>query len=325
MRSISCQYDFGLNRVSKWELGRGHWIIPFIITGLGAVLSVEAHAQELGAQTIEQRVQQAQEDPTSVIPQDGFLLPREDGLILLRRPKLFSIESDSSYQFTDNAFLSDKQKSYDHILTQSLVARAGTQIAQRLDVFVSGSGFMSRYHRNQGLDFNGFTGSVGASLPINQWVMSIRYDGSATYNRNFDSHLVTLHNLGWDISSAMPLDQRTALYPFFSVLRVWADPDDFSNTSVALGATLVHSLTETLVTFLQGQADFRAYDDFFEPSTLEVRQDFGARLLVALNWTPREWVSMNFFATIARNESTISTLRYTNFLLSPSLRLIFRF
>ena len=80
-----------------------------------------------------------------------------------------------------------------------------------------------------------------------------------------------------------------------------------------------------MVVFFQGQVDYKSYDDFFEPSTLEARHDYGARLLVALSWTPLEWVTVNVTATIARNESTISTLRYTNFLLSPSLRILFRF
>ncbi len=84
-------------------------------------------------------------------------------------------------------------------------------------------------------------------------------------------------------------------------------------------------LTQTVVVFFQGQVDYKSYDDCFEPSTLEARHDYGSRLLVALSWTPLEWVTVNVTATIARNESTISTLRYPNFLLSPSLRILFRF
>lgn len=139
--------------------------------------------------------------------------------------------------------------------------------------------------------------------------MSLRYEGSAIFDRSFDAHLVTLHNLGLNISTTVGLSQTTALYPFFSVVRVWANPDDFSNTALVGGGTLVHALTQTVVVFFQGQVDYKSYDDFFEPSTLEARHDYGARLLAALNWTPREWVTVNISATIARNESTISTLR----------------
>lgn len=287
--------------------------------------SLEVHGQELGTQTIEQRAQQVQETPTVAISPEELILTGEEDLVLLRRPKLFSVESSSSYQFTDNAFLSDKSKTHDHVLSQSLLLRAGTRIARRMDVFVSGSGFLSRYLRNQGLDFNGITGSAGASVPLDRWVMSLHYDGSAIYDRRFDAHLVTLHNLGLNISTTVGFNQTTALYPFFSVVRVWANPDDFSNTSLAGGGTLVHALSQTVLVFIQGQVDYKSYDDFFEPSTLETRHDFGGRLVAALNWTPREWITVNLAATLARNESTISTLRYTNFSLAPSLRIFFRF
>jgi len=169
------------------------------------------------------------------------------------------------------------------------------------------------------------TGSAGASWPIDRWVISLRYDGSAIFDRNFDEHFVTLHNLGFDISTTIGLGETTALYPFVSVVRAWANPDDFPSTAFVGGGTLVHALTQTVVVFLQGQVDYKSYDDFFEPSTLEARRDHGAFLLAALNWTPLEWVTVNVAATIARNESTISTLRYTNFLLSPSMRILFRF
>ena len=301
------------------------WIISLLLALMGMDCSVESHAQELGTQTIEQRAQQAQEGPILVVPLEEFILTGEEDLVLLRRPKLFTLDSNSSYQFTDNAFLSDKQKTHDYVLSQSLLVRAETRIAQRVDVFVSGSGFLSRYHRNQGLDFSGVTGSAGASWPVDRWVMSLRYEGSAIFDRSFDAHLVTLHNLGLNISTTVGLSQTTALYPFFSVVRVWANPDDFSNTALVGGGTLVHALTQTVVVFFQGQVDYKSYDDFFEPSTLEARHDHGARLLAAINWTPQEWVTVNLTGTIARNESTISTLRYTNFVLSPSLLVSFRF
>lgn len=289
------------------------------------VFSLESRAQELGTLTIDQRAQQAQSAPKVTIPPEELILTGEEDLVLLRRPKLFALESNSSYQFTDNAFLSDKIKTHDHVLNQSLLVRTGTRIAQRVDVFLSGSGFLSRYQRNQGLDFNGVTGSAGANLPIGRWNFGLRYDGSAIYDRNFNRHLVTLHNLGFNISTTVGLSPSTVLYPFLSVLRVWANPDDFSYTSVAGGGTCVHAITQTLVLFFQGQVDYKSYDDFFESSTGEARQDYGARLLAALNWTPSDWVTVNVSATIARNESTISSLRYTNFLASPFVHLIWRF
>ncbi|MFB3114390.1 MAG: hypothetical protein ACE1ZW_00255 [Nitrospirales bacterium] len=128
-----------------------------------------------------------------------------------------------------------------------------------------------------------------------------------------------------DVSIVIGLGETTALYPFVSAVRVWANPDDFSNTALVGGGTLVHALTQTVVVFFQGQVDDKSYDDFFEPSTLEARHDYGARLLAAINWTPQEWVTVNLTGTIGRNESTISTLRYTNFVLSPSLLAGFRF
>jgi len=144
------------------------WIISLILAVMGMGWSGESYAQELGTQTIEQRAQQAQEGPTLGVSLDELILTGEEDLVLLHRPKLFTIEFNSSYQLTDNAFLSDKQKTHDYVVSESLLVRAETRIAQRLDVFVSGSGFLSRYHRNQGLDFNGITGSAGASLPIDQ-------------------------------------------------------------------------------------------------------------------------------------------------------------
>jgi len=225
----------------------GRWIISLILAVMGMGWSVGSSAQELGTQTIEQR---AQEAPTLGVSLDALILTGEDDLVLLRRPKLFTIESNSSYQLTDNAFLSDKQKTHDYVVSQSLLVRAETRIAQRVGVFVSGSGFLSRYHRNQGLDFNGVAGSVGANVPVDQWVVSLRYDGSAIFDRNFDAHFVTLHNLGLDLSTTIGLGETTALYPFASVVRVWATPDDFSSTAFAGGGTLVYVFTQTVVVFL---------------------------------------------------------------------------
>ncbi len=302
-----------------------HWIVSLIVALMGLGFSSESYGQELKTQTIEQRAQHLQEAPALAIPHEEFIPAGEDGLVLLRRPKLFAIESNSSYQFTDNAFLSDKQKTHDHVLSQSVLVRVGTRIAQRVEVFASGSGFISRYRQNPGLDFNGVTGSAGASMPLDRWVMSLRYDGSAIYDRNFNAHLVTLHTLEFNVSATVGVSRTAALYPFFSVLRVWANPDDFSNTALAAGGTLMHSFTPTLAAFLQGHVESKFYDDFFEPSTLEARHDYGARLSATLNWVPLEWMTVNVTAAIARNESTISTLRYTNALVFPSLQLFFRF
>lgn len=309
---------------------RGQGVMPYRVLSLFlAVISVgvlgESHGQELGTQTIEQRAHQAQEGSSLGAPHEEFRISDEEDLVLLRRPKLFTVESNSSYQFTDNAFLSDKQKTHDYVLSQSVLAQAKTRIAQRVNVFISGSGLLSRYHRNQGLDFNGVTGSAGASLPIDRWLVSLRYDGNIIFDRDFDSHLVTLHNLGLDFSTTIGFNESTALFPFFTVVRVWANPDDFSNTTMAGGGTIVFELSPTVAVFFQGQVDYKSYDDFFEPSTLEARHDYGARMLAALNWTPLDGITVNVTATVARNESTLSTLRYTNVVLSPSLRIFFRF
>ncbi len=110
------------------------WIISLLLAVMGMSWSVVSYAQELETQTIEQRAQQAQEGPILVVPLEELILTGEEGLVLLRRPRLFTIESNSSYQLTDNAFLSDKQKTHDYVLSQSLLVRAETRIAQRVGV-----------------------------------------------------------------------------------------------------------------------------------------------------------------------------------------------
>ncbi len=75
------------------------WIFSFLLAVMGMGCSVESYAQELETQTIEQRAQQAQESPILAFPLEEFILTGEDDLVLLRRPKLFTIESNSSYQY----------------------------------------------------------------------------------------------------------------------------------------------------------------------------------------------------------------------------------
>ena len=73
------------------------WIISLLLALMGMGCSVESHAKELGTQTIEQRAQQAQEGPTLAVPLEEFILTGEEDLVLLRRSKLFTLESNSSY------------------------------------------------------------------------------------------------------------------------------------------------------------------------------------------------------------------------------------
>lgn len=120
-----------IDRICNWQWMIRYGIYPLIFAVMCTCVLSMAHGQELGTQTIEQRAHQAQEASTVAIPPEELILPGEEDLVLLRRPKLFTIESNSSYQFTDNAFLSDKSKTHDHVLSQSILLRAGTRIARR--------------------------------------------------------------------------------------------------------------------------------------------------------------------------------------------------
>lgn len=285
----------------------------------------EARAQLDQFSTIEQRIEQLSERTARPLEAGETILTGTEDIVLLREAKLFSLRVESSYAYTNNAFLSDNRKENDDIFSLSAFLRVATRIDQRYDVYAEIGVMGSRYASNDELDFDAFTGKLGFEAPVAGWLVGPSYSATQIHEKKFGNRLIKLHDISLSARRAFTLGKNTAVVPRLTASRVYASPDDFSNNSAKLRVLLLHRFSESLSFFLGPEASARYYDDFFEELTGQSRHDFGLSGLAMLVWSPADWFMLSGRVDNTKNWSTVDNNVYTGWTASPSVRLTLRF
>lgn len=296
------------------------WILVLI-----AVLAPPAAAQDVerapGAQrSIDRRV-----DESRIAPRAFAALAGDDALIVLRRRQIFTLQAYSSYRFTDNAFLSDALRDHDRVFEQSVTGFAASRIANRFDVFANAGVFMGRYARNSPLDYDGFYGEIGATLPVAAAWLKLSYAPTLVFDRGFDKQSLALHAFTAELRQSLLVAGRLGVYPYASISRTFADPDDFRQSTVRVGADVSLALPANFAAFANLQGGYVRYDDFFETATRETRRDHTLGFAIGLSWSLKPWATLYATADMERQWSAVSANAYREWSATPSLSLFARF
>lgn len=268
--------------------------------------------------SIERRIEETQKTP-------GGVPPSEEEIVVLRPKKLFGLQSYSSLRFTNNAFLSDEMREHDHIFVENLTAGAATRIAEKFDVFADAGFFFGRYSRNNELDYDGVFARLGAAIPIRRASLSFSYSPLVAYDRGFDDQTLALHEFEARLTGSYFFRDRLGIYPYLSLARTLANPEDFEQTTGRIGADLSYSLRDDLYAFGTIEATVRRYDSFFEEATRESRRDSGFGMLIGVAWSPREWATLYAITGANWLSSTVDALSYEELFATPSVSLHVRF
>lgn len=300
------------------------WVLGWLaLIGL-CVLPHSALAQNApaspGAQrSVEDRIEGLQSKPSASAAGD-------EGLIVLRPNKLFTAQIYSSYRFTNNAFLSNDLREDDRILEQSASLSAATRIAERVDAFATAGIFSGRYADNSEIDYDGFYGELGATLPVRAASsLVLSYSPAIAFDRGFDRQSLTLHKFRARLQTSYLIAGRVGLYPFFSVSRTFADPADFRQVTGRLGADIAYAPRANLYTFGTLEAAYTQYDEFFESFTGEERRDTILGVSAGLSWSPTHWVTSYFMLSAKRLWSSVRSNTYDEISAAPSVSLYVQF
>jgi len=277
-------------------------------------------AQSVDAPSIERRLTLPEGPPTyQISPEERFLTGKDD-LVILKRRELFTLSATLGPSYSSNAFLSDANKQGDIVVNGAANFRAETVIDQRYTVFADAALSIARHDDFSQLDYDAVAAGFGGSMPSGLWTYSANYRLTyVTEPGGLDDHIVTQNNIAGTISYQVAIDQESALFPFASLSRIWADPGDFSNTSLSAGASYVRRLTSDVLLSAGLQFVRRHYDDFFEDVLGETRKDFGGSGSVGLRWTPRADIVVQGSVGFGQVNSSIQTVNYREFSVSPSV------
>ncbi|MEJ0062272.1 MAG: hypothetical protein WDO70_03490 [Alphaproteobacteria bacterium] len=258
-------------------------------------------------------------------PEESMLTGHDD-LVVLQKRKLFQISANTRETYTTNAFLSDELKHDDFVFDGNVAARAGTRIAQRVDVFAETNLFTSQYAKNHQLSYNGYGGGVGAATSAGKFQFGLNYSAASVYDSHgFDKHSVTLHTVTLGVSRPYAVSANAAIVPQLAVERTMSDPSAYATWTQRAALLGVYGFTPELTGSVGTELAYRNYDDYFESVTGEAREDIGVRIAGAVRWQPVNYVQLAAEIGFGANGSTISSSRYTGFTASPGVSLNIRF
>ena len=131
--------------------------------------------------------------------------------------------------------------------------------------------------------------------------------------------------LNGSVSYTIAIDRDTAVFPFVSLTRTFANPGDFDNINLVPGVSAVRRLAPDLTIGADLQIVARRYDDFFEDVTGRTRREIGLLSGVTLRWTPRPEIVVQGRLGVGYLDSTVDSVDYFEFNASPTLTARIRF
>ena len=301
------------------------WLRIGVIAALTFPAASAAVAQTGSAPSIERRLTLPDGPPTFEVTPEERVLTGKDDLVLLRRRKFVTLSADLSPRYSSNAFLSDSRGDGDVAVNGAVGLRAETVIDQRYAVFATAGYAVARYNRFSQLDYDSLSGGIGARMPDGPWTYSLGYGIAVTKDSGFDDHIVTQNVFNGSVSYTIEIDRDTAVFPFVSLTRVFANPGDFDNVSLVPGVSAVHRIAPDLAVSADFQLVGRVYDDFFEETTGRTRREVGLLSGAGWRWTPRPNIVVQGRLGVGYLASTINSVDYFEFNASPTLTARIRF
>lgn len=278
-----------------------------------------AMAQVGDAPSIERRLTTPGALPSFELTPEESILTGKDDLVILKRREFFTFNASLAPRYTSNAFLSDDNRQGDVVLDGAANLRAETVIDQRYAVFADAGYLLARHDDLTQLNYDALTAGFGGSMPSGKWTFSASYRLNYVTRPGFDDHILTQNNILGSVYYQLAIDRDTAVFPFISLSRIWADPGDFTNLSATPGANFVHRISPDLLFSAGVQLVGRVYDDFFESATGETRRDFGGNATFGLRWTPHANIIVQGSIGLGRLNSSIDSVDYKEFSATPSV------
>lgn len=262
--------------------------------------------------------------PTIERPDEAILTGRED-LVLLMKRKLFEAYFNPSFQYTNNAFLSNSNRQSDKAATLTAGLRFSTLVANKVNLFADLSMTSAKYQTFDQLDYNVIQGSLGAAYSNGPWVTSISYSPSYVYDDTMKDHLVTLHRVSAYFSRSFVASEKIMLSPYFIAQLTPSDPNEYGFYQGDLGVQAMVSLPYYLRLTAGPRVYVKKYFDYFESVTGQSREDKGMAFSASLSWNPNENIGLSFNTSFTSNTSNLNANDYDALNASPSLRLSVKF
>lgn len=260
---------------------------------------------------LDDRVRQ-QVRPTTEVERTESMLTGDTDIVLLRKTPLFTLHGGLTALPTSNAYLSVSAPKSDVFFQADVGLRVGTRIADKVDVFADVGAISLRYAENRALDYSALTGAVGVSARFKPFTVSLTYQPSIVYNRDFSVRQLTQHRFRAEV--ALPFEVRGfQITPAVSVERALSSPADYRNWAYAGEVSVAHGLSRKVPLFAYASAGYerRDYDNYFFDFLGVERKDRLIRASVGLVWRPRAWADIRVTYSFAHNRSTSDVNGYT--------------
>jgi len=233
-----------------------------LAASLGA--AVPLHAQTAPGNNVADRFRQ-QNAPATEEARTQAILTGDTDLVLLRRTPLFTLSATLGASPTSNAFLSPAGERADVVLQGQAGLRIGTRIGGRLDVFAEAGVLGVRYARFGALGYNALTGAVGAATRLAGFDLSLLYQPSIIYSRDFKTRQLTQHQISASVSRSFHVGS-VVVTPSATGQRVESSPSDYRNWSALADLSLSRPFAIgrlPAAVFATGGFEYRAYDSYF--------------------------------------------------------------
>lgn len=274
---------------------------------------------------IEQQLRPELPPPSVTLPPEEAILTGREDLVLLQRREIFYLNARGGFEYTTNAFFSNDFKSDDIRLDLRVAGGVQTKVAQTVDVFADFSAATSRYDENGSLNYDVFGANVGLQVPFPGFSASLAYNPTFAFAPGFDQRLVTQHNIVVSLFELFTVAEDVAVVPRLTGVYSIADPQEFTNLSLAFGVTGVYRILPELDAVVGPRVYVRDYPDFFESLTGTERRDVGGSVSGGLQWTPYQGVQVSATLGAAATRSTRQANDYDALTVGPQLQGTVRF
>ncbi len=301
-------------------------LLAITIFGIGfTVVQVRAYAQD-SQLNIQDRVDSLRlySGAIATRPDEGVLTGRED-LVLLVKRKLFEAYLSPSAQYTNNAFLSERNSKDDRLISLTGGLRASTVIDNLFSVFADLSMTGTRYDKHEQLDYNVIQGAVGVGYGSGPWVSNLSYAPAYVYDDNMKDHIVSLHRVSGYLSRSFIADRNVFFSPYVSLQITPSDPHEYGFYQADLGVQGTVMLHQDVRLSMGPRVYAKRYFDYFEKVTGKERKDTGVSFNLNAEWAPNPNMSLSVGTSFTDHNSNLRGSDYNAFTASPSLRLSIRF
>jgi len=284
-------------------------IIPGLIAALVAVPALAQTAPpgppaSAPQGNIEERARRQLGVPGERERQDALMTGDTD-ILLLRRTPLFTLTASGEVSYTSNAALSPTDAREDGIGEASVGIAIGTRIGGKVDVFASAAMVGVRYFETPGLDYNAFSGAIGARASLGRLNVTATYQPSVVWSGDFGRRQLTSHR--FRLGAALPFRLRgLTVEPELHGERAITAPGFYSAWSGGGSLTISRALGQRTPVFLYAQVgyDRRSFDDYFAAFVGTRRLDDSLSAGAGIVWRPRSWGELRASYAFGRNWST---------------------